>query len=94
MRTWFKVRLKAQISAQNNIQFEPNCGRNLPWSGETVKSKHLVEKFCREHNIPKIKKYRAYNLPFHSQRYMNDVNQQNQLIYFSGVGAHHQNGFQ
>ena len=61
-------------------------------SGETVKSKHLFEKFCREHNILKIKKYRADNLPFRSQRFMDDINQQNQLIDFSGVGAHHQNG--
>ena len=60
-------------------------------TGETLVGKHAFERFARLNGV-KIKKYRVDNHPFNSAEFLADIDLQDQLIEFSGVGAHFQNG--
>ena len=60
-------------------------------AGETIHSKYAFEQKARScGNV--IPAYRADNVPFKSQAFMDDLKLNKQTITFSGVGAHHQNG--
>ncbi len=61
-------------------------------TGNTLESKKKFEKWARQTAGIKIRKYHADNLIFNSAEFMEHINSMDQLIDFSGVGAHHQNG--
>jgi hypothetical protein len=58
--------------------------------GETLKGKHSFECFTKQFNV-KIKHYHADNAPFGANKFKADIENQEQELAFSGVGAHHQN---
>ena len=60
-------------------------------SRTTIQSKRKYEKYCKSMGH-EVKSYRADNQPFDSQSFRNEVENSNQTLDFSGVGAHHQNG--
>ena len=60
-------------------------------AGETLRSKHEFERFARQHGVA-VKRYRADNQPFDSKLFKEDIELQEQVLDFSGVGAHFQNG--
>ena len=57
---------------------------------ETIASKHEFKRILY-HVYANVRSYRAYNDRFHDQSFSDDVSKNLQTIYFSGVGAHHQN---
>ena len=59
--------------------------------GETLTGKHSFERFAALNGV-KIKSYRCDNQPFTAAKFLDDLEEQNQTISLSGVGAHHQNG--
>ena len=59
--------------------------------GDTLQGKHAFEKFADQYGI-KLKSFHADNHPFGALEFINDLELQDQLITFSGVGAHHMNG--
>ncbi len=58
---------------------------------ETISSKRAFERVCGENGV-KVKKFRADNHPFGSEAFRKALEEDDQSITFSGVGAHHQNG--
>ena len=60
-------------------------------TSETIKTKKKFERFAKECGV-KVLSYRADNQPFASNEFKAEIEQNNQTISFSGVGAHHQNG--
>ena len=60
-------------------------------SGETLQAKHKFEQLAREHGVT-IKEYHADNSPFGNANFVCSIEDNDQVIKFSGVGAHHQNG--
>jgi hypothetical protein len=60
--------------------------------GECLQSKRHFERWAKDHNVPRIRSYRADNMPFNAAAFREDLKLQNQTIDFSGVGAHFQNG--
>ena len=54
-------------------------------------TKHAFEREAATMGVT-VKAYRADNVPFGSREFLADLEVQNQLITFSGTGAHHQNG--
>jgi hypothetical protein len=55
--------------------------------GETLQAKHLYEKFANEFGI-KLKRFRADNLSFQSEEFLDDLELKDQQIdYTSGVGT-------
>ena len=59
--------------------------------GETLQSKHQFERQAAEVGV-KFKSFRADNHPFEAQDFTQDCEDRGQIITYSGVGAHHQNG--
>ena len=60
-------------------------------SGETLMSKRAFERLARSYGVT-IKGYRADNHPYGSNAFRSDIDESDQTLTFSGVGAHHQNG--
>ena len=60
-------------------------------AGETLRSKHIIERDFYKHRYT-VKRYHSDNGVFRSNEFQHDLKLHGQLIDFSGVGAHHQNG--
>jgi len=60
-------------------------------AGDTVRAKQTFENFATLCGVS-IKSYRADNVPFESKEFKTHLELHNQIIEFSGTGAHHQNG--
>jgi len=60
-------------------------------AGSTLKSKRAFEQEAATNGV-KIKSYLTDNTPFGSSEFLADIEAKGQVINFSGVGAHHQNG--
>ena len=60
-------------------------------TGETLQAKHKFEQLAREHGVT-IKGYNADNSPFGNSDVVHSIKDKDQLIKFSEIGAHHQNG--
>ena len=60
-------------------------------AGDTVQAKQTFENFATSCGVS-IKSYRADNVPFASKEFKTHLELHNQIIDFSGTGAHHQNG--
>jgi hypothetical protein len=60
-------------------------------SDETLKSKKAFERYAAMHGV-QVKHYHADNGRFKDNLFMKSIEEENQTISFSGVGAHHQNG--
>ena len=60
-------------------------------AGETIRSKQGFENFAHTFGV-RIKEYHADNVPFNSAAFNQHLQDRDQAIKFSGVGAYHQNG--
>lgn len=60
-------------------------------TGSTLRSKKQFEAYASQFGI-KVKRYRADNVPFSSQSFLQNIKDNDQTIDFSGTGAHHQHG--
>ena len=60
-------------------------------AGETVRAKHAFEQKAASYGV-NVKAYRADNMPFKAQKFVDDLKLKGQGITYSGTGAHHQNG--
>jgi hypothetical protein len=60
-------------------------------ASETIRSKHLFERESASCGVL-IQNYRGDNGVYKTKEFMDDLEQRNQTMRFSGVGAHHQNG--
>ena len=60
-------------------------------TGETLQVKHKFEQLAQEHGVT-IKEYHADNSPFGNADFVHSIKDNDQMIKFSGVSAHHQNG--
>ena len=60
-------------------------------TGEALQAKHKFEQLACDHGIT-IKSYHADNSPFGNSDFICSIEDNGQVIKFSGVGAHHQNG--
>ena len=58
---------------------------------QTIRSKHLFEREARQ-NDRVVKQYQGDNGVFKSEEFQDDLREHNQVIHYSGTGAHHQNG--
>ena len=59
--------------------------------GETLVGKHKFDSFARQCGI-KLKHFRVDNHPFNAKDFLEDLEDNEQTISYSGVGAHFQNG--
>jgi hypothetical protein len=59
--------------------------------GETLQGNNRFEKGSGQFNV-KIKTFRDDNSPFNAIKLKSDIENKGQMITFSSVGAHHQNG--
>jgi hypothetical protein len=59
--------------------------------GETLQGKNRFEKGSGKFNV-NINTFRADNAPFNAVEFKSDLDNKGQVITFSSVGAHHQNG--
>jgi transposase InsO family protein len=59
--------------------------------GETLKAKNDFEQYTKESGHA-IKNYHTGSAPFCAAEFIQDCANKGQTIYYSGVGAHHQNG--
>jgi hypothetical protein len=60
-------------------------------TGETLRAKKAFEQMAAQSGVT-VKGYRADNQPFSSEKFKENISDNNQTLTFSGVGAHHQNG--
>lgn len=60
-------------------------------AGDTVNAKRSFEQYAGTHGV-KILGYHADNVPFGSREFREALQRHDQVLLFSGTGAHHQNG--
>ena len=60
-------------------------------AGDTLRSKRRFEQDARGHNV-RVKKYHGDNGVFTAKEFQDELAALGQLMTYSGVGAHHQNG--
>ena len=60
-------------------------------AGETLQAKQFWENYLLRYGFC-VKRYHSNNGAFHSAEFKADLHRKKQVIYFSGTGAHHQNG--
>ena len=58
---------------------------------ETIQAKNRFEREALSHGVV-VRNYRSDNGAFTSKEFMTEAHESKQMITFSGVGAHHQNG--